>query len=55
MKYSVVRSANMKECKGCKYFKADWCWRICAACEGNPNEAYERVFNPNLKRRAWDN
>ena len=36
----------MEECKGCKFNKAGsrYTYRICAACQGDANEAYDKVF-----------
>lgn len=41
-------------CKECKYFDSPHSFRICLACTGNPDEAYDKVFNPNSDRRPWN-
>lgn len=45
----------MSECKACKYNKegSKYSHRICLACTGDAQEAYEKVFNPSQDRRPW--
>ena len=43
----------MDECNGCKFNKEDvnHSYRICAACTGDANEAYNKVFTVTKQRR----